>query len=70
MSEHQITMVSLDELVSTDHQYCRFKSLFNFKAVERELLVLETEANYKGYGTLRLFKCLLLQFMEDLYDEN
>ncbi|WCR57296.1 hypothetical protein [Rickettsia asembonensis] len=23
--------------------------------------MLETEANYKGYGTLRLFKCLLLQ---------
>ncbi|WCR56256.1 transposase [Rickettsia asembonensis] len=70
MSEHQITMVSLDELVSTDHQYRRFKSLFNFKAVERELLVLETEANYKGYGTLRLFKCLLLQFMEDLSDRE
>ncbi|WCR56399.1 transposase [Rickettsia asembonensis] len=70
MSEHQITMVSLDELVSTDHQYRRFKSLFNFKAVERELLVLETEANYKGYGTLRLFKCLLLQFMEDLSDQE
>ncbi|WCR56503.1 MAG: hypothetical protein PG979_000560 [Rickettsia asembonensis] len=26
MSEHQITMVSLDELVSTDHQYRRFKT--------------------------------------------
>ncbi|WCR56747.1 transposase [Rickettsia asembonensis] len=63
-------MVSLDELVSTDHQYRRFKSLFNFKAVERELLVLETEANYKGYGTLRLFKCLFLQFMEDLSDRE
>ncbi|WP_158510094.1 hypothetical protein [Rickettsia asembonensis] len=40
------------------------------KEVERELLVLETEANYKGYGTLRLFKCLLLQFMEDLSDQE
>jgi hypothetical protein len=28
MSEHQITMVSLGELVSEDHQYRRFKKLF------------------------------------------
>lgn len=70
MSEHQITMVSLDELVSPAHQYRKFKSLFNFKAVETELLALECEANYKGHGILRLFKCLLLQFMEDLSDRE
>lgn len=70
MSEHQITMVSLDELVSPDHQYRKFKSLFKFKIVERELLGIESEANYKGYGILRLFKCLLLQFMEDLSDRE
>jgi len=27
-------------------------------------------ANYKGYGVVRLFKCLLLQFMEDLSDRE
>ncbi len=31
----QITMVSLEELVSQDHQYRKFKMLFNFKVVER-----------------------------------
>ncbi|WP_419234540.1 transposase [Rickettsia endosymbiont of Nabis limbatus] len=70
MSEYQMLMVSLDELVNADHQYRKFKSLFKFKAVEAELLALECEANYKGYGIERLFKCLLLQFMEDLSDRE
>ena len=25
---------------------------------------------YKGYGVIRIFKCLLLQFMEDLSDRE
>ncbi len=68
MSEHQITMVSLDQLVSKNHQYRKFKELFNFDTVKSELLSVESDANYKGYGVLRLFKCLLLQFMEDMSD--
>ena len=59
MSEHQITMVSLDQLVSEKHQYRKFKSLFNFKSIESDLLAVETDNNHKGFGVLRLFKCLL-----------
>lgn len=70
MSLSQITMVSLDQLVSEKHQYRKFKSVFNFKAVEPDLLSIETDNNYKGFGVLRLFKCLLLQFMEDLSDRE
>lgn len=70
MLSSQITMVSLDELVSKNHQYRKFKTLFNFKAAESELVKVETDANYKGYGVLRLFKCLLLQFMEDMSDRE
>ena len=70
MSEHQITMVSLDELVSPDHQYRKFKLLFNFKEIESDLLSVETDNNNKGFGVLRLFKCLLLQFMEDMSDRE
>jgi len=70
MSSYQMSLVSLDELVSPNHQYRKFKSLFNFKAVEAELSTIESVANYKGYGVLRLFKCLLLQFMEDLSDRE
>ena len=63
-------MVSLEELVSQKHQYRKFKGLFNFKEIEDELKSIESKANYKGYGVDRLFKCLLLQFMEDLSDRE
>ena len=70
MSEHQITAVSLDQLVSKDHQYRKFKELFNFRAIGPQLSAAESNNNYKGYGIVRLFKCLLLQFMEDLSDRE
>jgi len=70
MSCSQITLVSLNQLVSENHQYRKFKSIFDFKAIEGELLSVESEANYKGFGVLRLFKCLLLQFMEDISDRE
>jgi hypothetical protein len=55
---------SLDQLVSKNHQYRKF--LFNFRLVERKFLSVESSAPYKGYGVLRLFKCLLLQFIVDI----
>ncbi len=70
MISKEVNMVTLDELVNEGHQYRKFKSLFNFKVIEKELLSTEREAYYKGYGVLRLFKCLLLQFMEDLSDRE
>ena len=69
-SLYQIKMVSLDQLVSKDHQYRKFKSLFKFDVIEADLLRIESGSNYKGYGVLRLFKCLLLQFMEDMSDRE
>lgn len=63
-------MVSLDQLVSDKHQYRKFKSLFEFDIAAKELKGLEAAAAYKGYGILRIFKCLLLQFMEDLSDRE
>ena len=69
-SAHQISMVSLNQLVSKNHQYRKFKSLFNFKAIEADILSVESAGNYKGYGVMRLFKCLLLQFMEDMSDRE
>lgn len=70
MKLDQIIMVSLEELVGQDHQYRKFKELFNFRVVEVELQSVESPASYKGYGVDRLFKCLLLQFMEDLSDRE
>lgn len=66
----QITMVSLEDLVPADHIYRKFVSLWSFKGVQKELASIEKDNNYKGYGSLRLFKCLLLQFMEDLSDRE
>lgn len=63
-------MVSIEELVSKGHQYRKFGKLFNYNKIEKKLLRLEKEDRYKGYGIMRLFKCLLLQFMEDLSDRE
>ena len=67
---YQITMVSLEDLVPLDHIYGRFSALWNFDSVRKHLKAVEKDNNYKGYGVLRLFKCLLLQFMEDLSDRE
>ena len=44
--------------------------MFDFKEIEADLIAVETENNNKGFGVLRLFKCLLLQFMEDMSDRE
>lgn len=56
----QIEMISLEVLVPAQHLYRRFISLWSFKGVENQLKAVETDQNYKGFGGLRLFKCLLL----------
>ncbi len=66
----QIVMVSLEELVPSNHIYRRFSKLWNFESAKKYLKQVEKDNNYKGYGLLRLFKCLLLQFMEDLSDRE
>jgi len=70
MSATQMTIISLEELVAKEHQYRKFKELFDFSIVDKELADIESPANYKGYGVARIFKCLLLQFMEDLSDRE
>jgi len=66
----QIEMVSLEDLVLPSHQYRDFDRIFDFKSILTTLRNAEKEAAYKGYGVLRLFKCLLLQFIEDLSDRE
>lgn len=67
---HQIEMISLEDLVPSDHNYRRFATLWSFKYANKQLKKLEKDNPYKGFGLLRLFKCLLLQFMEDLSDRE
>ena len=66
----QITMVSLDQLVPADHPYRKFVQIFDYSVTDRQLRSLERPDRYKGYGIPRLFRCLLLQFMEDLSDRE
>jgi IS5 family transposase len=66
----QVVMVSLEELVPHNHIYRKFMKLWDFQFIERQLKDIETDNNYKGYGALKLFKCLLLQFLEDLSDRE
>ena len=67
---NQIVMVSLEDLVPSDHMYRRFLELWKFDNAAKQLRRIEKDNNYKGYGALRLFKCLVLQFMEDLSDRE
>ena len=63
-------MVSLDSLVKDSHVYRKFNQIWSFKNTETKLRRFEKNNPHKGYGLLRLFKCLLLQFMEDLSDRE
>ena len=67
---HQIEMVSLDDLVPQAHSYRKFMDIWSFKHAEKWLKKLQKDNPYEGYGLFRLFKCLLLQFMEDISDRE
>ena len=63
-------MVSLDSLVQDSHVYRKFNQMRSFKNTETKLRKFEKNNAHKGYGLLRLFKCLLLQFIEYLSDRE
>lgn len=55
----QIEMISLEELIPETHSYRRFIDIWSFKYSEKQLRKIETTNPHKGFGLLRLFKCLL-----------
>ncbi|MCI0501751.1 MAG: transposase [Epsilonproteobacteria bacterium] len=63
-------MISLEDLVPSDHVYRRFLKIWDFSGIQKLLKEIEKSNNYKGYGADRLFKCLILQFLEDLSDRE
>ena len=67
---NQVEMVTLEELVPTNHIYRKFKKLWDFSDIKTELEKIETDSDYKGYGVFRLFLCALVQFMENLSDRE
>jgi len=52
------------------HNYRKFAKIWSFVSVEKRLKKLEKDNPHKGHGLLRLFKCLLLQFMENCSDRE
>lgn len=66
----QMELICLEDLVSSDHIYRKFQTLWNLEPIRTELERLEANSDYKGYGIFRMFLCLLLQFVEDLSDRE
>jgi IS5 family transposase len=67
---HQIEMVCLNQVVSRNHRYRRFIELWDFKIVDATLSTVKSANPNEGYGITKLFRCLLLQFLEDLSDRE
>ena len=69
---YQVEIVNLNQLIDPNHNYRKFKELWDFNEVKKELEKIEIEkgADFKGYGIFRLFLCLLVQFMENLSDRE
>ena len=64
----QIEMVDLDSLFPSTHPYRRFHEYL--PDVQEALGDVVQLKGADGYGVERLFRCLLLQFMEDLSDRE
>ena len=70
---NQTTIVTLDNLVSKNHQYRKILSLLNFTSLCKPIMKLNREENTggkEGYGITKLFKCIFLQFLQDLSDRQ
>lgn len=67
---HQIEFVTLDSLVSPSHVYRKLLAHFPETIIISHLAKLEHIKGADGYGISRLFRCLFLQFMEDLSDRE
>lgn len=67
---HQIEMVTLEDLVPADHVYRKISGYFPQEIITSHLAELDLIKGADGYGIERLFKCLFLQFLEDLSDRE
>jgi len=69
----QMKMITLDSLVSKSHQYRKILTMLNFSYFCKPLKKLNSElrkGGNTGYGITTLFKCIFLQFMEDVSDRE
>jgi transposase, IS5 family len=66
----QVELISLEDLVPRPHVYRKLLELYPERLVSKQLSGLESSKGANGYGLGVLFKCLLLQFMENLSDRE
>ncbi len=66
----QVELVTLNQLVPKDHTYRKIEDLYPKEIIEGFLRDLAHIKGADGYGIERLFKCLFLQFLEDLSDRE
>jgi IS5 family transposase len=70
---NQTTMITLEMLVTKNHQYRKILELLNFTSLCKPILKLNRDENTggkQGYGITKLFKCIFIQFLEDLSDRQ
>lgn len=70
---NQTELITLDMLVSKDHKYRKMLNLLNFTSLCKPIMKFNREENTggkQGYGITKLFKCIFLQFLEDLSDRQ
>jgi transposase, IS5 family len=67
---NQFEMICLDKMVLPTHRYRRFMKVWDFKKIDSLLKQAKSDNPHEGYGLTRIFRCLLLQFLEDLSDRE
>jgi IS5 family transposase len=67
---YKTQVINLDDIVAEEHQYRKFLKVWDLTEIASEFTIMEAGSDHKGYGLFRLFKCLLLQFMENLSDRE
>ncbi|MDI6809900.1 MAG: transposase [Candidatus Eisenbacteria bacterium] len=70
--ERQMSLIvpTVDELVRGDHRYRQMLKLLDFGELTRPLRDLYSELGRGGYPVEQGFRCLLLQYLEDLSDRQ
>ena len=68
---NQVEMATLNQLVAEDHPYRKILNLIDLDRLCEPITDLDNaDRGANGFGIVTLFKCLLLQFMEDLSDRE
>jgi transposase len=70
--ERQVSLIAptIDELVARDHPYRPMLGVLDFGQLTRPLRKLYSELRWGGYPVEQGFRCLLLQYVEDLSDRQ